>query len=231
MRIRTIVGARRRSTPEIKAGNIIETYQVPTVLNVDQSAVDQWWAVLDGNGPSYVHKSVAVIIADPIPLPEGIYPYFSQEDMDAKQRPDDCGEANVKMVLAHAGIIVSTDSLKVREPSGMSSCQDLVKLFDNYGLKAATLAVAAGSVPPQGAICLLNANEFGRDYVLSKKFIGQHFVLFLWEDHNAEPVAVVHDPNFYGDARMWGAYHRYPLEQFDRAMTNCDPSRNCVVLV
>ena len=223
----TVQGARIRSSADF-SNNIIKTVAQGTVFNADQAAAADWYALTDQAG--YIHRSVAEVYAPPVPVPLKYIPYFSQEDMDAKKRNNDCGPACVKMLLGWRGIQVAIDDIWEPDPTGLSTCFDLVKNLAKYGVASEVQALQPGLLPPYGAICLIWYGAFARPYVQQKSFTGQHFVVFMYPDNQNDPAVIVHDPDYYGDIRQWGAYHRYPRDQWDKAQTNCDPSRQIVVL-
>lgn len=210
--------------------SIIDHYRIGTVHSADQSAVPDWWALTEIEG--YLSHTVAQLYIPPKPLPPGVIPYYSQEDLDAKQYPDDCGEACVKMMLATKGIVTTTDSLTRKiGGKGDSTCQQLVGLFTLNGVNNAQVQVCdEGKLPPEGAICLISDAFFDRAYVLSKGFFGQHFVVFRYGDDHDIGWVIVNDPNFYGESREWGNHHRYPRDQWEKGFTQCDPPRQMVVL-
>lgn len=208
---------------------IIATLPTGTIVDADQASVADWWALTLQE--AYVHKSVASLYIPPTPLPNGVIPYFSQEDQDAKHRNNDCGPACVKMVLASKGYTVKIDDIWEPDPTGLSNGYDLVHNFAKYGLTAQVQSLDEGKLPPQGAICLIWDGAIDRAYVQAKKFTGLHWVVWLYQDNTVEDFAVVHDPNFYGDSRQWGSYHHIPIAQWEKAFTQCDPSRQMVVLV
>ena len=220
-------GANVRSGPSLGSA-IIDLYDFGEIVDADQAAVADWWALTEIEG--YIHHSVASLYVPPQPLPEGIIPYHSQEDVDARRRNNDCGPACVDMLLASKGIAVRIDDIPEPDPSGLSSAADLVRNLQKYGLGAQVMKIAENALPPRGAICLIWYGAFNRDDVLARNYSGLHWVVFLWEDHNAEDVVVVHDPDYYGTARNWGAYHRYPKADWERAFTQNDVPRLAVVL-
>lgn len=230
MYVRTTVAANLRSAPDTTKNNVITVLPAGTVVPADEASVAGWYAVLNLPAPAYLSHQVAEVY-EVAPLPPGVIPYRSQEDADAKTRNNDCGEACVAMILQSKGVTVTIDSLKVNDATGESSPAELVALLDRYGVKSQIATFAADVMPPLGAICLIWDGAFDRAYVQQKNFAGQHFVVFLQDAGTPEPGILCHDPNFYADARQWGAYHRYMRSQWENAFTKCSPSRTGVILL
>lgn len=161
---------------------------------------------------TYLHKSVAVVIPEPVE-PDGSIPYISQWDNEANQRGSDCGQTAVAMVARWMGVMIAVNDLKFQvSANGLSNSTNLIDCFAQCNINA--IAVKYPYELQEGDICLVQYSGFERDNVQDKGYLGGHWVVFI-EDN--DDFVTVHDPDWWGARRLEGAFKTYSKTEWDKA--------------
>lgn len=192
------------------------------------SAVDydnSWYKIIvkDATGhliPGYIHKSVSKEYAEDVPgKPLDYVPWRSQEDNDASSRANDCGEACVAMLVQYAtGKYIPVDTLKVNNPTGLSTGGDLVGLLTKNSAPASWRFMSSlEEYPKPNSIVLVWYGAFDRRNVYHTSFKGWHWMVYLGQyTVNNQEWSVLHDP-YVPPTSFSGRNHLYDPNEFKAA--------------
>lgn len=217
MKIKTKVKSNMRSLPSTTS-TILGLADSGRIMEAEQ--VEGGWYKCT----FYLSSSVVQLLGE---NPDHLIPYYSQWDLDANKRPNDCGQCCVKMVSASHGIDVQTNKLPYQSnQTGISNGNDLVRNFDFVGLNARSLNLGVDEKPKTGDICLVNYGGFNRGSVQDKKMTSLHWLVYLGEN---EDTVTVHDPDWSGALREKGASKVYSMNEWKKAFLTL--SRNVVRVV
>lgn len=223
-------GANLRSTPDVSTQNIIKVYPTGEILNADQAAQPDWWAVLT-LPPGYIHHSVASLYTPPPPaVPLDYVPYISQWSRYASSQAD-CGPTCCAMFAQWKGINKNPNDFKIRsDAAGHTTADELVQNLETVGLTARVQYVPPGEWPELPAICLVAYSGFMRSSVQDVGFTGLHWLILLEHDDN---FVTVHDPDWWSPCESCGNKKQYTIAEWKRAFIPYTAAvmREAVVLV
>ena len=232
--------ARLRSEADINNNyNVIGSVPASTTINNAVLSEDNQWYEIS---TTFIHASTVNVLVpdetDPtspthpskLQLDPLKVPYRSQWDVDANNRTADCGQTCVAMLAQWKGFPVKINDLRFQsQPSGLSSCQDLVNNFNGIGIKADFRLINPGStisntmlpdslLADLPAICLVSYAGFERISVQDKKYTGWHWLVLLGIDDMTKQV-ITNDPDFWPTRREEGHKKRYTYTEWNKAFT------------
>jgi hypothetical protein len=230
--------ARIRTDPDINSSiNILGTIPASTTIHNAVLSEDSMWYEIS---TVYIHASTVNVLVpdetDPtspthpskLQLDPLKVPYRSQWDVDANNRTADCGQTCVAMLAQWKGFPVKINDLRFQsQPSGLSSCQDLVNNFNSIGIRSEfrlldpTTSINNTMLPEQlladlPAICLVSYAGFDRLSVQDKKYTGWHWLVLLGIDNMTHQV-ITNDPDFWPTRREEGHKKRYTFDEWNKA--------------
>lgn len=146
-------------------------------------------------------------------------PYKSQWDSDATDSKTDCGPASLAMVIDYfTGKKVKTNEVLAAtgaQKDKLISFSQLIEAGKQFGVdlwytKGRDLAYLEDKL--RNGIPLIALVKY--KYLISrqdKNYNLGHFLVVVGMDDDA---VIVHDPNFWGEFRPHGEYHRYTKQEF-----------------
>jgi hypothetical protein len=142
--------------------------------------------------------------------------YKSQWGKGATARVNDCGPASVAGFLEAIGDFTPIDQLRTGEPTGLTTADDLVRIFAEHGVEAHTEKVERLEDVKQNSILLVSYDPL-RKYAQDINFRGLHWLTLL---RIGADYVETHDPDHgvRGLPASEGAFKRYPLSAMRAAL-------------
>lgn len=224
-------GTRVRSKPEF-GDNVVSSLSRGHQANAQDEMVAGAWYQL--GLWAYVHESCARPVIVPQPATKLDYVlYKSQWDADAPLRSD-CGPVSTWMVLNAMGIACHVTDLRHYGTEGLTTADQLVEDFADFGVKAEMRWFKAEDFVPARTIQLVWYGGLDRNNVWDKNFRGLHWWVYLGAAaYGSQRFRLVHDPDYGNEYALWGRYHHYSEDEYSRAWIPCggNAERQGVVVI